>query len=330
MAVTTRNRTTTVPSTPAKKASAASKRGAKKAAPVEPQSEEEEDSDMEDAEEEEDEEEEDEEDEEDDDEEEDEDIEGEDSAEEEEEEDQAAEESDEDSFKIHAPKANLLPKIVPAVLPTYNDEEDSDSDAAPEAESLSSAKAKVLTAQDKEKLFLSKVQAEQKAKRVEKEQKLKAQKDQSKKKTKPPVAITEEPSGSSLGSEGSKKNNLPTMLPLDILESVAKMDSSTVSHGKGDKKRKISLEDSAMLDVVNQLREENQKRRKAEKTQKNVGPVTVKVLDQSKMAKGHAVPETIIDFRKQHFFGSKIPRKDAVLNGSQGKHGAAMKFNRKK
>lgn len=61
-----------------------------------------------------------------------------------------------------------------------------------------------------------------------------------------------------------------------------------------------------------------------------VRPVTVKVLDQSKMAKGHAVPETIVDFRKQHFFGKKIPRKDAVLNGSQGKQGAAMKFNRKK
>jgi len=119
------------------------------------------------------------------------------------------------------------------------------------------------------------VQAEQKAKRVEKEQKLKAQKDQSKRKTKPTAAVTEEPSrssGSSLPAFEGTKKTLPTMLPLDILESVAKMDSSSVSNSKDDKKRKnMSLEDSAFLDVVNQLREENQKRRKAEKTQKTVG-----------------------------------------------------------
>lgn len=58
-------------------------------------------------------------------------------------------------------------------------------------------------------------------------------------------------------------------------------------------------------------------------------PVTVKVLDKSHLAQGHAIPQTVVDFRQQHFFGSKIPRKDASLNMSQGRKGAARLFHRK-
>ncbi|KAF9967738.1 hypothetical protein BGZ70_008399 [Mortierella alpina] len=255
------------------------------------------------------------------------------------EEDNDNEKEEEDTFKIHTPKATSAPKVVPAALPTVTYEDDSeeeDSDAAPEAESLSSAKAKILSAQDKEKNFLSKVQAEQKAKRVEREQKLKEQKDSSKKKTvkvqdsaKPKVdesAAVSEPT--------TTRSGLPTMLPMDILESVATMDDQesnapgTVSNEK--KRKHMRPEDFALMELEAELRAEAQKRKKTEKTQKNVGPVTVKVLDQSKLAKGHAVPETIVDFRKQHFYGSKIQRKDAVLNNSQRNAGAASKFNRRK
>ncbi|KAF9292638.1 hypothetical protein BGZ68_000042 [Mortierella alpina] len=257
----------------------------------------------------------------------------------EEEDDDNEEEEEEETFKIHTPKASSAPKVVPAALPTVTYEDDSeeeDSDAAPEAESLSSAKAKVLSAQDKEKNFLSKVQAEQKAKRVEREQKLKEQKDLSKKK----VVKAQDSTKSEAGEDAADKeptttrSGLPTMLPMDILESVATMDdqeSNAPGSVLNEKKRKhMRPEDFALMELEAELRAEAQKRKKAEKTQKNVGPVTVKVLDQSKLAKGHAVPETIVDFRKQHFYGSKIQRKDAVLNNSQRNAGAASKFNRRK
>ncbi|KAF8939775.1 hypothetical protein EDD21DRAFT_403471 [Dissophora ornata] len=263
---------------------------------------------------------------------------------EEESKDSQDESSDEDTFKIHTPKASAEPKIAPAVLPTTTYEDDSeedDSDAAPEAESLSSAKAKVLSAQDKEKSFLTKVQAEQKAKRVEREEKLKAQKDQSKKKEQPKKtqAKASEPTQEIQDEEtkSTTRSGLPTMLPMDILESVAQMEHDQSSSGAqgslttNDKKRKhMRPEDFALMELEAELKAEAQKRKKAQKTQKNVGPVTVKVLEQSTMAKGHTIPETIVDFRKQHFYGSKIQRKDAVLNLSQKNSGAASKFNRRK
>ncbi|KAF9355120.1 hypothetical protein BGX26_006969 [Mortierella sp. AD094] len=328
MAVTTRNRA--VPA--AKRATAAPKRSAPKRttkkAPVEPESDEEEG-------------EEEEEDENEDDHEKghdsDDDAESE-AEEEEEEEDAQGESSDEDTFKIHTPKASTEPRIAPAALPTMkyeDDSEDEDSDAAPEAESLSSAKAKVLNAQDKEKTFLSKIQAEQKAKRVEREEKLKAQKDQSKKKTQSTKAQAQkdDETEEKEAPKSTTKSGLPTMLPMDLLESVAKMEDSNQSSASttNDKKRKhMRPEDFALMELEAELKAEAQKRKKAEKTQKTVGPVTVKVLDQSQLAKGHAIPETIVDFRKQHFFGSKIQRKDAVLNLSQRNLGAASKFGRRK
>ncbi|KAK3834491.1 MAG: hypothetical protein J3R72DRAFT_494560 [Linnemannia gamsii] len=251
-------------------------------------------------------------------------------------EDDSEEEEEEDTFKIHTPKATTAatPKVIPAALPTFKYEDDSeddedDSDEAPEAESLSSAKAKIQSAQDKEKTFLSKVQAEQKAKRVEREQKLKEQKDQSKAKktttTPAPAPVPEE--------SATKATGLPTMLPMDILESVAQMDDTDKESNKAtanDKKRKhMRPEDFALMELEAELKAEALKRKRTEKKQKNIGPVTVKVLDKSHLAQGHAVLQTVVDFRQQHFYGSKIQRKDAILNSSQRSQGAARKFNRK-
>ncbi|KAG0379290.1 hypothetical protein BGX24_000978 [Mortierella sp. AD032] len=251
--------------------------------------------------------------------------------------DDSEEEEEEDTFKIHTPKATTAatPKVIPAALPTFKYEDDSeddedDSDEAPEAESLSSAKAKIQSAQDKEKTFLSKVQAEQKAKRVEREQKLKEQKDQSKAKkttttTPAPAPVPEE--------SATKATGLPTMLPMDILESVAQMDDTDKESNKAtanDKKRKhMRPEDFALMELEAELKAEALKRKRTEKKQKNIGPVTVKVLDKSHLAQGHAVLQTVVDFRQQHFYGSKIQRKDAILNSSQRSQGAARKFNRK-
>ncbi|KAF9911360.1 hypothetical protein EC991_003925 [Linnemannia zychae] len=253
---------------------------------------------------------------------------------------QSNDSDDEDTFKIHTPKAAATPtpRVAPAALPTIkyeddSDEEDSD-DEAPEAESLSSAKAKIQSAQDKEKSFLSKVQAEQKAKRVEREQKLKEQKDQSKatkkKTTTPTLPAAPVPEDT---TAAPKPTGLPTMLPMDILESVAQMDDNQESKKSGandSKKRKhMRPEDFALMELEAELKAEAMKRKRTEKKQKNIGPVTVKVLDKSLLAQGHAIPQTVVDFRQQHFYGSKIQRKDAILNASQRSQGAARKFNRK-
>ncbi|KAF9916155.1 hypothetical protein BX616_004487 [Lobosporangium transversale] len=263
------------------------------------------------------------------------------------------ESSDEETFKIHVPKTPAQPRITPATLPSMtfeDDSEDEESDAAPEAETLSSAKAKVLSAQDKERSFLSKIQAEQKAKKVEREAKLKEQKEQSKKKkaelkkTKEVTIVDKEEKYKKEDKDGETEDNenekakdpstkptLPTMLPMDILESVAQMeDINAATPSTSVNKKHMRPEDFALMELEAELKAEAAKRKKVEKTQRNVGPVTVKVLDQSKFAKGHAIPETIVDFRKQHFFGSKIQRKDAVLNMSQRNIGAAGKFNRRK
>ncbi|KAG0275523.1 hypothetical protein BGZ95_008700 [Linnemannia exigua] len=245
---------------------------------------------------------------------------------------------EEDTFKIHTPKATTTaPRVIPAALPTIQYEDDSDDDEegdsddeAPEAESLSSAKAKIQSAQDKEKSFLSKVQAEQKAKRVEREQKLKEQKDQSKAKKKTttpaPAPVPEEST-----TETTKATGLPAMLPMDILESVAQMDDTESNKAAtNDKKRKhMRPEDFALMELEAELKAEALKRKRTEKKQKNIGPVTVKVLDKSHLAQGHAIPQTVVDFRQQHFYGSKIQRKDAILNSSQRSQGPAKKFNRK-
>ncbi len=65
------------------------------------------------------------------------------------------------------------------------------------------------------------------------------------------------------------------MLPMDILESVATMDDQD-SNASGsvlnEKKRKhMRPEDFALMELEAELRAEAQKRKKAEKTQKNVG-----------------------------------------------------------
>ncbi|KAF9923542.1 hypothetical protein FBU30_006413 [Linnemannia zychae] len=258
-------------------------------------------------------------------------IQEEDDEEEEDDEPTKAEDSDDEpAFKIHAPKASTEPRITPAALPTVTYEDDSeedDSDEAPEAESLSTAKAKVQSAQDKEKSFLSKIQAEQKAKRVEREQKLKEQKEQSKAKKKAaepaaPTSVSESTAG--------KPSALPTMLPMDILESVAEMDNQKSKNKEAttnDKKRKhMRPEDFALMELEAELKAAALKRKKTEKKQKNVGPVTVKVLDKSQFAQAHAIPQTVIDFREKHF--SKVPRLDPVLNKRRLGRAAAV-FHRK-
>jgi hypothetical protein len=130
-------------------------------------------------------------------------------------------------------------------------------------------------------LPIYRVQAEQKAKRIEREEKLKAQKEQSKskkakstsQKSKEEVA-EKEGQKSKASAATTTKSGLPMMLPMDILESVAQMEGVDTQGSlmAGDKKRKhMRPEDFALMELEAELKAETQKRKKLEKTQKNVG-----------------------------------------------------------
>ncbi|KAG0240339.1 hypothetical protein BGW41_007052 [Actinomortierella wolfii] len=242
-----------------------------------------------------------------------------------------ADDSDEETFKIHTPKQTTTNvSITKLTTPKWEDEEDddSDSDAAPEAVSLSSSKEQILNKQDKEKAFLAKVQADQKAKRRARDELLKQQKEKAKQKAQDEEAEAVPESE----SQATTRSGLPTLLPMDILESVAEMDNGPKPQPVAGQKRKMHMrpEDFALLELELEMKKEARERKKLEKVQRNAGPVTVKVLNQSNLPQGQAIPETIIDFRKQHFYGNKIQRKDAILNLSQRNAGAASQFRRRR
>jgi hypothetical protein len=121
------------------------------------------------------------------------------------------------------------------------------------------------------------VQAEQKAKRVEREQKLKEQKDQSKaakKKTTTTPTPASAPVPEDTAATTPTPTGLPTMLPMDILESVAQMDDDQESKKsvENDKKRKhMRPEDFALMELEAELKAEALKRKRTEKKQKNIG-----------------------------------------------------------
>lgn len=104
---------------------------------------------------------------------------------------------------------------------------------------------------------------------------MKEQKEQSKsKKTKVESSPEEVESAS---TEKTTRSGLPALLPMDILESVAEMDGQegTNNMGADSKKRKhMRPEDFALMELEAELKAEAAKRKKAEKTQKNVGYVS--------------------------------------------------------
>ncbi|KAK9722815.1 hypothetical protein K7432_002395 [Basidiobolus ranarum] len=191
--------------------------------------------------------------------------------------------------------------------PSDSEESDSDDDA-PEAVSLSSGKSMALQAKKQEREAIQKIADQQKQKRREADSKLKeqkaAKKDRSAKKPLPLIEVEE--------VEVPKPLEIPTTLPLDMLEMVADMDE------KPSKKRNhIQLDEIDLEDDV-----PKSKKIKGEKT---FG--AIKVISLTSQPKAKLIPESISDFKSNHFFGSRVNRKNAVLNVSQ-KRNVAVKFRR--
>ncbi|CAG8457978.1 2658_t:CDS:2 [Scutellospora calospora] len=73
------------------------------------------------------------------------------------------------------------------------------------------------------------------------------------------------------------------------------------------------------------------RKKKKTKEKTDSSPFTVVILDDPKYVEPRSVTRGIIEFREKHFYGKRLPRKNTILNVSQGSFGntAAIRFKRK-
>ncbi|KAI8582737.1 hypothetical protein K450DRAFT_226672 [Umbelopsis ramanniana AG] len=206
-------------------------------------------------------------------------------------------------------------------------DEDSD-DEAPEAISTSTAKSSALQTAQAKREAQAKLAAEEKEKRRLRDQRLKEQKQTSKKATKSKkeevkdtIDEEAEADNDTAEPEAPKTGELPKLLPQDFLQQYAKEE-------KAEKKRMhLSAKDFERIAEEEELKEQKQNSKKRHLSQgRQVGEYTVKVL--SKRPKPQPIDQSLVDFRNQHFSRVDIPRRDAVLNASQGRKGGATTFAR--
>ncbi|ORX63925.1 hypothetical protein K493DRAFT_409494 [Basidiobolus meristosporus CBS 931.73] len=194
------------------------------------------------------------------------------------------------------------------------EESDSDSDSdddAPEAVSLSSGKSMALQAKKQEREAAQRVADQQRQKRREIDSKLKeqkaAKKDRVAKKSLPKIEIEEEVVPQPL--------EIPATLPLDMLEMVADMDEELPK-----KRNHIKMDEFEGLSD-----DEVEPKSKRVKGEKSFG--SIKVVSLTSQPKAKHIPESVLDFKSKHFFGTRVNRKSSVLNMSQRRN-VAVKFRR--
>ncbi|KAJ2963782.1 hypothetical protein NQZ79_g1223 [Umbelopsis isabellina] len=221
---------------------------------------------------------------------------------------------------------------VPAPELHTDSEEDSD-DEAPEAVSTSTSKSAALQSEKAERQAKLKLAAEEKEKRRLKDQRLKEQKESSKKVTKKEKkqqvtnedeeedVVNEIKADEAATVESHESKQVPKLLPQELLEQFSKEE-------KAEKKRiHLSAKDFERMAEEEEQKQKKQKSKKRNLTEgKQIGEYTVKVL--SKRPKPQPIDQGLIDFRNQHFARAQIPRRDAVLNASQGRKGGATTFAR--
>ncbi|KAL1914897.1 uncharacterized protein VTP21DRAFT_7813 [Calcarisporiella thermophila] len=206
--------------------------------------------------------------------------------------------------------------------------EDVSDDEAPEAVSSAAAKSHAIEAVKRKKVAVQRLHNEKKARQRNLDAKLKEQSMQSKKKKenrKEENRYTENASEDmkDLKQNTEEEKEMPTLLPTELLEEVAKRE-------KEERKRKHlrAEEFEALLSQEEENgRSEQLKRSKQEKDVRHVGQFTVRALGKRNVVRPQPIPEQIEDFRRDHFYSRRVPRKDAVLNLSQ-KKGPAIKFAR--
>ncbi|KAG2179090.1 hypothetical protein INT43_001940 [Umbelopsis isabellina] len=216
----------------------------------------------------------------------------------------------------------------------HSDSEEDSDDEAPEAVSTSTSKSAALQSEQAERQAKLKLAAEEKEKRRLKDQRLKEQRESSKKVTKKEkkqkITIEdndEEEARNEIEAdevttvESHESKQVPKLLPQELLEQFSKEE-------KAEKKRiHLSAKDFERMAEEEEQKQKKQKSKKRNLTEgKQIGEYTVKVL--SKRPKPQPIDQGLIDFRNQHFARAQIPRRDAVLNASQGRKGGATTFAR--
>ncbi|CAG8539162.1 8930_t:CDS:2 [Acaulospora morrowiae] len=192
--------------------------------------------------------------------------------------------------------------------------ETSDDEAAPEEVSMKTSKAQELDAQKRKRAIEKRLTEEKKQKLRELDRKYKEQKNRKLKKEMKDVQA-----GSSSGNllDSIKKRELPTFLPDRVLEDLA------VEERIIDERKNVSVSD----EVVEETNRKNvEPPRKKKKKHHDTGPFTVVVMDHNEPK---FVGKGVVEFRKNHFYGGRLPRRNAILNASQTRNGAALRFRRR-
>ncbi|KAI8092400.1 uncharacterized protein B0P05DRAFT_526112 [Gilbertella persicaria] len=220
-----------------------------------------------------------------------------------------------------------MPKIVfdedaeivvpePTKQPDVNiHEAESSDDEAPEAISTSKAKETLISKAHAEKEAAAKVAAAEKEKRRQKDLLLKTQKEGSKRQQK-------ELEKKKANKEQEEQQKEPNLLPDDLLQQALQEQE------EDKRKRHMTAEDfERMIAEQEEEEKERAKKRKTVHQGKQVGEYTVKVLNQRpRLQKANKV---LLNARHQTLHRKSVPRKEAVVNISSGREGAALVFRRK-
>ncbi|RGB25159.1 hypothetical protein C1646_724519 [Rhizophagus diaphanus] len=188
-------------------------------------------------------------------------------------------------------------------------------DEAPEVVSNSTSKIKALEIKEKERVVKQKLLEIKKRKRREIDAKLKEQKSRK-------IAKLSAVSNSNKKVDNImkkiKEEGLPKFLPTELLEDFVNEDDKT-KRRKQSEHTQIRLEMSKVKPRI----------KKRKKKQHNTGPFTVVALQDPDLDRPIPPPKEIMEFKEDHFYGERLPRKNAILNASQGIKGAAIRFCRK-
>jgi hypothetical protein len=178
---------------------------------------------------------------------------------------------------------------------------------------------------------LNRLAAAEKEKRRQRDQLLKEQKEGSKRQAKELEKKAKKEKLEKQYHEKMEKRKLKqqdivdedNFLPTDLLQ------QALIEEQEESKKRKhVTAEEfERMLAEQEEEEKKRSKKRKSVKEGRNVGEYTVKVLNhRPKLQKTN---KNILNMRNLHMHRSAVPRKEAVVNISSGRDGAALVFNRK-
>ncbi|CAG8513186.1 6468_t:CDS:2 [Acaulospora colombiana] len=202
-------------------------------------------------------------------------------------------------------------------------ESSSDDDAAPEEVSMNTSKVHELDAQKRKRAITQRLVEEKKQRRRQLDLKYKEQRNRKLEELEKNVQV-DALFGDQFDSSRRKElevevqvitpsDELPTPLPQKILENLEIEERRNASRPSNVTKE-------------SNIRNSEPPRKKKRKKDNDTGPFTVVVIDRDQP---NAISREVVEFRENHFYGDRLPRKNAILNASQARNGAALRFRRR-